>query len=102
MQPLARQTMRDKQALPLIEPRLIEPTLGWYSFRRIFTTWLYANEGDVKTTQELMRHSTSMVTMGVYAQAVTAAKREAQSWIDPGAGGNAKRTSFGLIFLSIP
>lgn len=42
---------------------------------------LYANEADVKTTQELMRHSTPTVTMGIYAQAVTAEKRLAQSRI---------------------
>lgn len=70
--------------------RLIQPAakrvgiskhIGWHSFRRSFATLLYASEADVKTTQELMRHSTPMVTMGVYAQAVTEAKREAQSRI---------------------
>lgn len=55
--------------------------IGWHSFRRSFATLLYANEVDVKTTQELMRHSTPVVTMGVYAQAVTAEKRLAQSRI---------------------
>jgi integrase len=39
---------------------------------------LYANENDVKTAQELMRHSTPTVTMGVYAQVVTEAKRQTQ------------------------
>jgi hypothetical protein len=39
---------------------------------------LYANENNLKTAQELMRHSTPNVTMGVYAQAVTEAKRQAQ------------------------
>lgn len=33
---------------------------------------------DLKTGQKIMRHSTPTVTMGVYAQAVTEAKRQAQ------------------------
>jgi len=52
--------------------------VGWHTFRRSFATLLYANEGDVKTAQELIRHSTPVVTMGVYAQGVTEAKRQAQ------------------------
>jgi integrase len=68
--------------------RLIQPAakragiskhIGWHSFRRSFATLLYANEADVKTTQELMRHSTPIVTMDIYAQAVTVEKRLAQS-----------------------
>jgi hypothetical protein len=34
---------------------------------------------DVKTTQELMRHASSRVTLDVYAQALTPAKRSAQN-----------------------
>jgi integrase len=52
--------------------------VGWHSFRRSYASILYANEENVKTTQELMRHSTPSVTMGVYAQGVTAHKRQAQ------------------------
>jgi integrase len=52
--------------------------IGWHTFRRSFATLLYASEQDVKTAQELMRHSNPGVTMGVYAQAVTEAKRKAQ------------------------
>lgn len=39
---------------------------------------LYANENDVKTAQELMRHSTPIATMPIYAQALTEAKKQAQ------------------------
>jgi integrase len=56
----------------------IAKQIGWHSFRRSFATLLYANEQDVKTAQELMRHATPNVTMGIYAQAVTEAKRQAQ------------------------
>jgi len=40
---------------------------------------LKANGEDVKTVQELLRHANSSVTMNLYAQAVTSAKRQAQS-----------------------
>lgn len=56
----------------------INKRVGWHTFRRSFATLLYANKKDVKTTQELLRHSNPGVSMGVYAQAVTEAKRKAQ------------------------
>jgi len=56
----------------------ITKQVGWHTFRRSYATLLYTNEQDVKTTQELMRHSTPVVTLGVYAQGVTGAKRSAQ------------------------
>lgn len=56
----------------------ISKTVGWHTFRRSFATLLYANEKDVKLTQELMRHSTPVVTMGIYAQAISEPKRQAQ------------------------
>lgn len=40
---------------------------------------LKANREDVKTVQELMRHANSLVTMNLYAQALTDLKRKAQS-----------------------
>jgi len=39
---------------------------------------LYANSEDVKVVQELLRHGSSRITMDVYAQVVTPAKRKAQ------------------------
>jgi integrase len=51
---------------------------GWHTFRRTYTTPLYANGEDVKVVQELLRHGSSRITMDVYAQAVTPAKRNAQ------------------------
>ncbi len=50
-----------------------------HAFRRTFTTLLKANGEDVKVVQELLRHATVKMTLEVYAQAVTPAKREAQS-----------------------
>ena len=49
------------------------------TFRRTYATLLKANGEDVKTVQELLRHANSLVTMNLYAQAVTEVKRKAQS-----------------------
>jgi integrase len=56
----------------------INKRIGWHTFRRSYTTLLHANGEDVKIVQELLRHGSSRITMDVYAQAVTSAKREAQ------------------------
>jgi integrase len=53
--------------------------IGWHTFRRTFATLLKANGEDVKTVQELLRHANSIVTMNIYAQAITQTKRDAQS-----------------------
>jgi integrase len=37
-----------------------------------------ANGEDVKTVQEILRHANSRITMDIYAQAVTPAKKQAQ------------------------
>lgn len=55
--------------------------IGWHTFRRTYATLLKANGEDVKTVQELLRHANSLVTMNLYAQAITQNKRDAQSKI---------------------
>jgi integrase len=55
----------------------IAKRLGWHTFRRTYTTLLHANGEDVKVVQELLRHGSARITMDVYAQAVTLAKRKA-------------------------
>jgi integrase len=52
--------------------------IGWHTFRHTYTTLLHANGADVKVVQELLRHGSARITMGVYAQAVTPAKHNAQ------------------------
>jgi hypothetical protein len=54
----------------------ITKQIGWHSFRRTFATLLGVSE-DVKTMQELMRHANSRLTLDLYAQALTPAKRAA-------------------------
>jgi len=46
--------------------------------RHTYTTLLHANGEDIKVVQELLRHGSAKVTMDIYAQAVTEAKRTAQ------------------------
>lgn len=52
--------------------------IGWHTFRHTYTTLLHANGEDVKVVQDLPRHGSARITMDVYAQAVTPAKRKAQ------------------------
>jgi len=52
--------------------------IAWHTFRHTYTTLLHANGEDVKVVQELLRHGSAKITMDVYAQAVTPAKRKAQ------------------------
>ena len=47
------------------------------SCRRTFATLLKGGGEDVKTVQELMQHASSRLTLDVYAQALTPAKRAA-------------------------
>jgi integrase len=47
-------------------------------FRRTYTSLLHANGEDVKVVQELLRHGSARITMDVYPQAMTPAKRRAQ------------------------
>ena len=59
----------------------ITKRIGWHTFRRSFATLLLANDAAVRVTQDLMRHSTSTLTLDTYAQALGADKRAAQSKI---------------------
>ena len=80
-QPIWLNSLLERVILPMVRKLGITKCVGWHTFRRSFATLLYSSEENVKTTQELMRHSTPTVTMGVYAQAVTTEKRQAQNKI---------------------
>ena len=51
--------------------------VGWRTFRHTYST-LLRNGEDIKVVQELLRHANSRITMDVYTQALSPAKREAQ------------------------
>lgn len=57
----------------------IKKQIGWHTFRRTYSSILKDNGEDVKVVQELLRHASTKVTLDVYAQALTPAKRAAQS-----------------------
>ena len=70
-----------RHILPAAQRAGITKRIGWHSFRRTLATLLQSSGASVKTTQELMRHASPGITLGVYAKAVTADKRQAQDGI---------------------
>ncbi len=77
--PYSPDSLLKRSIRPAAARAKIAKHIGWHTFRRTFTTLLKANGEDVKVVQELLRHATVKMTLEVYAQAVTPAKREAQS-----------------------
>ena len=57
----------------------IKKWIGRHTFRHSYATHLKANGEDIKVVQESLRHANSRITLDTYTQALTAAKREAQS-----------------------
>jgi len=78
-QPYSPDSLLKRQIRPAVKRAKILKHVGWHTFRRTFSTLLKANGEDIKTVQELLRHATIKMTLEVYAQAVTPAKRQAQS-----------------------
>lgn len=76
--------------------------IGWHTFRHTYSTMLRSLGVDVKVQQELLRHADIQTTMNVYTQAVSDAKREANSkvvrMVLP-AGEQAKKAAFGGLSL---
>jgi integrase len=63
---------------PIAKKLGIRKRIGWHTFRRTYSSILKDNGEDVKVVQELLRHASTKVTLDVYAQALTPAKRAAQ------------------------
>ena len=78
-QPLSPDSVLKRSIRPAAQRAEIAKHIGWHTFRRTFSTLLKANGEDIKVVQELLRHATVKMTLEVYAQAVTPAKRDAQS-----------------------
>ena len=68
-----------RHVLPAAQRAGITKHIGWHTFRRTTATLLHAAGVSLKTTQELMRHASPDITLGIYAKAVTADKRQAQN-----------------------
>ena len=75
---------------PIAKHLGITKKIGWHTFRRTFATLLTGSNENTKTTQELMRKANAGITMNLYAQALTPAKRAAHlkvvEMIRPAAG----------------
>lgn len=56
----------------------ISKRIGWHTVRRTYTTVMHANGEGVKVVQERLRHGSARITIGVYAEVVTPAKRRAR------------------------
>jgi integrase len=76
-QPYWPETLMRCFVKPALKHLGINKRVGWHTFRRTLATLLRSAAEDVKTTQELMRHANSRMTLDVYAQALTPAKRTA-------------------------
>jgi integrase len=77
-QPIWLQTIMRYHIQPVVKALGIHKRVSWHTFRRTYSTLLKANGEDVKVVQELLRHASVRITMDVYAQAMTPAKRAAQ------------------------
>ena len=70
-----------RHVLPAAKRAGITKKIGWHSFRRTLATLLQHSGASVKTTQDLLRHASPVMTLGTYAKAVTADKRHAQNTV---------------------
>jgi integrase len=77
-QPLWLSSIMRYHVQPVVKELGIQKQISWHTFRRTYTTLLHANGEDVKVVQELLRHSSSRMTLDIYAQAQMPAKRAAQ------------------------
>jgi integrase len=71
----------EKHVRPAAKRAGIQKRIGWHVLRHTFGTLVKSQGADVATTQALLRHANASITMDRYVQAVTPAKREAQSRI---------------------
>jgi len=78
-QPLSPYSLLSRKIHPAAKRVGIAKRVGWHTFRHTYSTLLKANGEDIKVVQELLRHANSRITLDIYTQALTPAKREAQS-----------------------
>jgi integrase len=78
-QPYWPNAAMEKHLRPAAKRAGITKRIGWHTLRHTFGTLVKSQGADVATTQALMRHANASITMDRYVQAVTSAKRAAQS-----------------------
>ena len=57
----------------------ITKRIGWHTLRRTLATLLQASGASVKSTQDMLRHANSAITLDLYAQTLPAEQRAAQT-----------------------
>lgn len=78
-QPYWPENLMNRHIRPAAESTGLTKRLSWHTFRHTYSTLLRANGEDIKVVQELLRHANSRITLDLYTQAMTSAKRQAQS-----------------------
>jgi integrase len=78
-QPVWLSTVMRDYIQPMARKLGIQKKMSWHTFRHTFSSILKGNGEDVKVVQELLRHSTSRMTLDTYTQALGPDKRAAQS-----------------------
>jgi integrase len=78
-QPLWLSTIMRYHIQPKARELGVRKKISWHTFRHTYSTLLRANGEDVKVVQELLRHASAKMTLDIYSQALTPAKRAAQS-----------------------
>ena len=83
-QPISPETILRRQIRPALKKLGITKRIGFHTFRHTLGTLLRQRGIDIKTAQELLRHTNPRITMGIYQQAVSAERREAQNRVVAG------------------
>ena len=76
--PLTPGMLRKWHLKPAANKAEVSGKIGWHTFRRTLASLFIADGVDIKTVQESLRHSTSKITLDLYAQATTPNKLAAQ------------------------
>jgi integrase len=67
-----------RHIIPVARKLGITKRIGWHTFRHAYSTLLRSTGAELKIMQELVRHSTTSVTLDTYTHAVTTEKRNSQ------------------------
>ena len=77
-QAISPDSILKREIRPALQRIGVNKQVGYHTFRHTLATLLSSLHVNVKTTQELLRHANSRITMEIYQQAVSEEKRAAQ------------------------